>query len=249
MTVLEYISYMFFVILFFFSLLTVVGWAAQHSLGKRALRKMASPLSVNSKPKIFPPAVWDSMVKMSFGWQEEDTYNGLKSLLSSLLSFEPMRENCRQAWVQALNKQACRPGVGTPYLKHRNVCILIQYRPKCNVKCSNYCGCGRICLLYTVCFSASFYCACISVRFVLLRRNVAKWEMAKQTHTNSESTYVLIAKVCCLSANTLFGEKRIQHIVKHFNYFQTQNDNAKSVLFLEFNANKLWREPTVSCVC
>ncbi|XP_023648245.1 phospholipid transfer protein C2CD2L isoform X2 [Paramormyrops kingsleyae] len=71
---------------------------------------MASPLSVNSKPKIFPPAIWDSLLKLSFGWQEEDAYNGLKSLLSSLLSFEPMRENCRQAWVQALNKQACRPG-------------------------------------------------------------------------------------------------------------------------------------------
>ncbi|XP_029111544.1 phospholipid transfer protein C2CD2L-like isoform X2 [Scleropages formosus] len=55
---------------------------------------------------------WDSFLKRRFGGEEgaERAHVGLKDLLSSLLSFGSFRESCRQAWIRALNEQACRHG-------------------------------------------------------------------------------------------------------------------------------------------
>ncbi|KAM5319448.1 phospholipid transfer protein C2CD2L isoform 2-T2 [Glossophaga mutica] len=102
-------------ILFAASLLTVFGWLLQYTRGlclvrapgarSRGVALAAEPLG--SLRKL---GVWRSLLRLRAlraGVPEEP---GVRGLLASLFAFKSFRENWQQAWVRALNEQACRDG-------------------------------------------------------------------------------------------------------------------------------------------
>ncbi|KAL4647519.1 C2 domain-containing protein 2-like [Arapaima gigas] len=112
----ELVSWMVFVIIFFVSLVTVLGWAVRYGLENRGRGQIPwsfAGRSVTTWELRLPPLrLWNSFFKRRFGGEEgtQGVHVGLKDLVSSLLSFGSFKESCRQAWVRALNEQACRHG-------------------------------------------------------------------------------------------------------------------------------------------
>ncbi|XP_061073296.1 phospholipid transfer protein C2CD2L-like isoform X2 [Conger conger] len=82
-------------------------------VGGRSAASWALPGSL--KPHNLARGVWGSLQKLRLGrnagvGDPGMSAAGAKSLLSSLFSFRSFRENCQQAWIRALNDQACRHG-------------------------------------------------------------------------------------------------------------------------------------------
>lgn len=105
---------MLLVAVFLVSLLTVLLWLAQYSVGGRSAASWALP--GNLQPQVLARGVWGSLQKLRLGRNAGVGDHGVraagaKSLLSSLFSFRSFRENCQRAWIRALNEQACRHGV------------------------------------------------------------------------------------------------------------------------------------------
>ncbi|MGH0150920.1 UNVERIFIED_CONTAM: hypothetical protein FKN15_028711 [Acipenser sinensis] len=122
--VLKDFSWLFLVALFFASLLTVLTWLVQYSLGivRRRGRKEPNTCGSAAGPGTFPAhqqalGVWGSLLKLGFGRDGGrggaaggEPEAGVKGLLSSLFAFKSFRESWQRTWVRALNEQACRNG-------------------------------------------------------------------------------------------------------------------------------------------
>ncbi|MGH0128591.1 UNVERIFIED_CONTAM: hypothetical protein FKN15_001801 [Acipenser sinensis] len=121
--VLKDFSWLFLVALFFASLLTVLTWLVQYSLGivRRRGRKEPNSCGSAAGPGTFPAhqqalGVWGSLLKLGFGREGRggaaggEPEAGVKGLLSSLFAFKLFRESWQRTWVRALNEQACRNG-------------------------------------------------------------------------------------------------------------------------------------------
>ncbi|KAK6467998.1 phospholipid transfer protein C2CD2L-like isoform X1 [Huso huso] len=123
--VLKDFSWLFLVALFFASLLTVLTWLVQYSIGivRRRGRKEPNTCGSAAGPGTFPShqqalGVWGSLLKLGFGREGGggggaaggEPEAGVKGLLSSLFAFKSFRESWQRTWVRALNEQACRNG-------------------------------------------------------------------------------------------------------------------------------------------
>ncbi|MBN3288181.1 C2C2L protein, partial [Polyodon spathula] len=107
-------SWLFLVAVFFASLLTVLAWLVQYSLG--IVRRQAGPGAFPAHQQAW--GVWGSLLKLGFGREGgrgggaagEEPGAGVKGLLSSLFAFKSFKESWQRTWVRALNEQACRNG-------------------------------------------------------------------------------------------------------------------------------------------
>lgn len=115
------VSWLVQVALFCASLLVVLAWLVQFSLGllrprwSRVQGKRETPwrLPLSLTHQTLTGGVWGSLLRLRLGRDGAgtDTEAGVKGLLSSLFVFKSFREHWQRAWVRALNEQACRQGV------------------------------------------------------------------------------------------------------------------------------------------
>lgn len=113
------------VALFLASLLVVLGWLCQYCVTllhlrgsggrtKRVWRDSPWPqLSVAvPQPSLLRTTVGTFLQRLrSWRGGGPPSEAGVKGLLTSLLSYKSIREQCQRTWVRALNEQACRHGV------------------------------------------------------------------------------------------------------------------------------------------
>ncbi|XP_056100907.1 phospholipid transfer protein C2CD2L isoform X2 [Rhinichthys klamathensis goyatoka] len=114
------VSWLVQVALFCASLLVVLAWLVQFSLGllrprwSRVQGKRDTPwrLPLSLTHQTLTGGVWGSLLRLRLGRDGAgtDTEAGVKGLLSSLFVFKSFREHWQRAWVRALNEQACRQG-------------------------------------------------------------------------------------------------------------------------------------------
>lgn len=112
------------VALFFASLLIVVGWLCQYCM---TLLHLQGPRSRTKQvwrdlpwPQLSVTVPQPSLVRTTGSFLQRlrscrgggpPSEAGVKGLLTSLLSYKSIREQCQRTWVKALNEQACRHGV------------------------------------------------------------------------------------------------------------------------------------------
>ncbi|XP_039514650.1 phospholipid transfer protein C2CD2L isoform X2 [Pimephales promelas] len=114
------VSWLVQLVLFCASLLVVLAWLVQFSLGllrprwSRVQGKKDTPwrLPLSLTHQTLTGGVWGSLLRLRLGRDGAgtDTEAGVKGLLSSLFVFKSFREHWQRAWVRALNEQACRQG-------------------------------------------------------------------------------------------------------------------------------------------
>ncbi|KAJ8368215.1 hypothetical protein SKAU_G00082430 [Synaphobranchus kaupii] len=114
-TMFEDIGWMLLVAVFLVSVLTVLLWLVQYSVGGPNTDAASWALPGNLKPQVLAYGLWGSVKKLRLGraagvGDPGVRAAGARSLLSSLFSFRSFRENCQRAWIRALNEQACRHG-------------------------------------------------------------------------------------------------------------------------------------------
>nr|XP_057944101.1 phospholipid transfer protein C2CD2L isoform X2 [Doryrhamphus excisus] len=119
---LQRLSWLCLVGLFLASLLIVLAWLFQYSLGLLRLwrtRKAAEQhqhqqhlfLKHQHPHHGWAGRVWGFLLKLCISRDGGGASEvGVKGLLTSLLSFKSFNEQCRRSWVKALNEQACRNG-------------------------------------------------------------------------------------------------------------------------------------------
>ncbi|KAJ8397213.1 hypothetical protein AAFF_G00440470 [Aldrovandia affinis] len=112
---LEEIGWVTLVAVFLVSVLTVLAWLVQYSVGGRnagaASWVLLPLLPRNLRPRVLAQGAWGSLRKLRFGrGAGARDVAGAKGVLSSLFSFRSFRESSVRAWVRALNEQACRHG-------------------------------------------------------------------------------------------------------------------------------------------
>ncbi|XP_043936803.1 phospholipid transfer protein C2CD2L isoform X2 [Protopterus annectens] len=92
-------------LLFVASLVTVLTWLVQYSVGiwqrRASLKLKPAPLK--------EVGIWKALTRLGFGRGSSSSESGLKGLFASF-AFRSFRENWQKAWIQALNEQACRIG-------------------------------------------------------------------------------------------------------------------------------------------
>uniref|UniRef100_UPI00398ED4F9 phospholipid transfer protein C2CD2L isoform X3 n=1 Tax=Pristiophorus japonicus TaxID=55135 RepID=UPI00398ED4F9 len=107
--ILHHAGWLALLLLFATSIVTVLAWLVQYSLG--ILRRAPGPAAPDQHHR--PSAglgLWSSLLQLGCSREDSSCASGLKRLVTSLFSFKSFRDNWQKAWIKALNDQACRIG-------------------------------------------------------------------------------------------------------------------------------------------
>ncbi|XP_055516678.1 phospholipid transfer protein C2CD2L [Leucoraja erinacea] len=99
-------GWLLLLLLFAASIVTVLTWLVQYSVG--ILRRSGTAALQHRPPGAL--GLWTSLLQLGCSREDSASSSGLRHLLASLSSFKSFRDNWQNAWIKALNDQACRMG-------------------------------------------------------------------------------------------------------------------------------------------
>ncbi|XP_078282660.1 phospholipid transfer protein C2CD2L isoform X2 [Rhinoraja longicauda] len=99
-------GWLLLLLLFAASIVTVLTWLVQYSFG--IVRRSGTAALQHRPPGAM--GLWSSLLQLGCSREDSASSSGLRHLLASLSSFKSFRDNWQNAWIKALNDQACRMG-------------------------------------------------------------------------------------------------------------------------------------------